>query len=41
MWFDGAMQLVELRKWAVRCEPDLTREAYALLDSSGAEECGC
>ncbi|MGH0030357.1 MAG: hypothetical protein ACQGVC_11235 [Myxococcota bacterium] len=35
------MQLVELRKWSVRCEPDLTREAYALMDSGGAELCGC
>ena len=35
------MQLVELRKWSVRCEPDLTREAYALIDCGGAEQCGC
>jgi hypothetical protein len=35
------MQVVELRKWAVRCEPDLTREAYALIEFGGAEECGC
>jgi hypothetical protein len=35
------MQVIELRKWAIRCEPDLTREAYALIDSGGAEECGC
>lgn len=33
--------MVELRKWAIRCEPDLTREAYALIDCGGAEECGC
>jgi hypothetical protein len=41
MWFDGAMQLIELRKWSVRCEPDLTREAYALMDCGAAETCGC
>lgn len=35
------MQVIELRKWAVRCEPDLTREAYALMDTGGAEQCGC
>lgn len=33
--------MVELRKWAIRCEPDLTREIYALIDCGGAEECGC
>jgi hypothetical protein len=36
-----AMHVVELRKWAVRCEPDLTREVYARIDTSGAELCGC
>jgi hypothetical protein len=41
MWFDGVMQLVELGKWSVRCEPELTREAYALLDGGAAEACGC
>jgi len=41
MCFDGVMQVVELRKWSVRCEPDLTREAYALMDSGSAEACGC
>ena len=35
------MQVIEMHKWAVRCEPDLTREAYALIDSGGAEICGC
>ena len=35
------MQLVELRKWSIRSDPDLTREAYALLDCGGAENCGC
>lgn len=34
-------QLVELRKWSVRCEPELTREAYAALDGGAAEACGC
>lgn len=41
MWFDGDMLTVELRKWSVTCEPDLTREAYAQIDSGGAERCGC
>ena len=41
MWFDGAMQVVEVRKWSVRCEPELTREAYALMDCGAAEVCGC
>jgi hypothetical protein len=29
MCFDEGMRLIELRKWSVRCEPELTREAYA------------
>jgi len=41
MWLHGVMQLVELRKWSIRSDPDLTREAYALLDCGGAESCGC
>ena len=28
-------------RWAVDTEPDLTAEAYALLDCGGAESCGC
>ena len=35
------VQVIELRKWTVRHEPDLTREAYALIDTGGAETCGC
>jgi hypothetical protein len=35
------MELLELSKWSVWTEPDLTREAYALMDSGGAERCGC
>ena len=35
------MQTVALRKWVVRSEPELTREAYALIESGGAECCGC
>lgn len=35
------MQTLSLRKWVVRHEPELTREAYALIDSGGAECCGC
>jgi hypothetical protein len=35
------MQTLSLRKWVVRNEPDLTREAYALIESGGAEYCGC
>ena len=35
------MELVELSKWSVWTDPDLTREAYALMDSGGAERCGC
>lgn len=35
------MQCVELRKWSVLSDPDLTREAYARIDCSGAESCGC
>ena len=35
------METVALRKWAVDTEPDLTREAYALIDCGGAEDCGC
>ena len=35
------MQTVELRKWRVRSDPDLTREAYARIDVGGAESCGC
>jgi hypothetical protein len=41
MWLDGIVQLIELRKWAIRSDPDLTREAYALLECGGAESCGC
>jgi hypothetical protein len=35
------MQRVELRKWSVLSDPDLTREAYARIDCAGAEICGC
>lgn len=35
------MQTVALHKWAVDTEPDLTREAYALIGCGGAEDCGC
>jgi hypothetical protein len=35
------MQTLSLRKWVVHSEPDLTREAYALMESGSAEECGC
>ncbi|MEM7412618.1 MAG: hypothetical protein AAF430_20475 [Myxococcota bacterium] len=35
------METVALRKWAIDTEPDLTREAYALIDCGGAESCGC
>lgn len=30
-----------MKKWSVWTDPDLTREAYALMDSGGAESCGC
>ncbi len=40
MLADG-MQTVELRKWRVRSDPDLTREAYARIDAGAAETCGC
>lgn len=35
------MELVELSKWSVWTDPELTREAYALMDCGGAERCGC
>ena len=35
------MQLLELHKWSVLTDPDLTREAYALMEDGGAERCGC
>ena len=35
------MQLVQLRKWSVRSDPDTTREAYARIECGGAENCGC
>ncbi len=35
------MQTVALSKWAIDNEPDLTREAYALIECGGAEDCGC
>lgn len=38
---DEAVQRVELRKWSVLSDPDLTREAYARIDCAGAENCGC
>lgn len=28
-------------KWTIRSDPDLTREVYASIDTSGAELCGC
>ena len=37
----GVVQRVELRKWAIVSDPDLTREAYALQDDGCAERCGC
>ena len=39
--FPSAVELLELQKWSVWTDPDLTREAYALMDSGGAERCGC
>jgi hypothetical protein len=38
---DEPVQLVQLRKWSVLSDPDLTREAYARIDCAGAENCGC
>lgn len=35
------MQLVQLRKWSVRSDPESTREVYARIDCGGAENCGC
>ena len=35
------MQTLALRKWVVRSEPELTEEAYAQVESGGAEYCGC
>jgi hypothetical protein len=35
------MQTLELRKWVVSSDPELTREAYARIDAGGAECCGC
>ena len=35
------MQTVALHEWEVDNEPDLTREAYALIECGGAEDCGC
>lgn len=35
------VQTVALNKWAIDSEPDLTREAYALIECGGAEDCGC
>jgi hypothetical protein len=35
------VQLVELTKWSILSEPELTREVYALIETSGAELCGC
>ena len=37
----SSMETISLNKWAVDTEPELTREAYALLDCGGAEDCGC
>ncbi len=35
------MQRLELGPWSVRSDPELTSEAYARIDTSGAELCGC
>ena len=35
------MQRVELPKWSILSDPELTREVYALIETSGAELCGC
>ncbi len=35
------LRLVEFRGWRFRCDPDRTREAYALSDRLGAEGCTC
>ncbi len=35
------MQLVELRKWSILSDPELTQDVYALIETSGAELCGC
>ena len=35
------MQRIEFGKWTVLSDPDLTREAYALIEDGGAECCGC
>ncbi|MCH2171617.1 hypothetical protein MK489_12610 [Myxococcota bacterium] len=31
----------EIGKWTIAVDPDLTREIYAGLETSGAESCGC
>jgi hypothetical protein len=38
---EAAVQTITLQKWAVDNEPDLTREAYALIECGGTEDCGC
>ena len=35
------MQRIEFGKWSALTNPDLTREAYALMEDGGAECCGC
>jgi hypothetical protein len=35
------VQRIEFGKWSVLSDPDLTREAYALMEDGGAECCGC
>jgi hypothetical protein len=35
------VQRVELAKWSILSDADLTREVYALIETSGAELCGC
>ena len=35
------MQLVQFAKWLIESAPDATQEAYARIDSGGAERCGC
>jgi hypothetical protein len=35
------VQRIELRKWSILSDPELTEDVYALIETGGAELCGC
>jgi hypothetical protein len=35
------MTTIKFKKWKIKCDVEATREAYAMIERGGPEECGC